>query len=141
MSSISDILVPNCEIRNIPNINIISEIMAVGPWDGSGGVQNPSLDIVNAGRIFQTGERTLYLLMNMQTSRYLNSYDSSRIPLYERVLSCFGIAPFPHDIRPNSRYERLYNAIRWHIIRTSLVIKTNKVLVVSDRNNAVLIHV
>lgn len=126
-------------IIGIPKI--IGEVTAIGKWNGtnSAGILDPYTDIQEASEKIPCDELPEYLLVNNKTRRYLYKLDCNRIPYIESEFYIFG-----YDI-PKGCCESV-NSIMKNIIIKSILRISNElpddiVLLVSNKNSIVIIHV
>ncbi len=116
------------DIEDFLKPKVIGKINAVGPWDGSGCVRDVFTDILDAVALLPGYDEPMNLITNRSTNCYLYGLDYDSNPMYISVLRAFGIRKCDYD------------AVRNHVIRIDPNIPNNTALVVSTRNNIIMIH-
>jgi hypothetical protein len=125
-------------IVGIPSV--IGEITSLGKWDQSDYCWDPYEDILTASNRLPRSEIPRYLVVNKVAKSYLYRVNCERVPVIEEIPKIFG-----YSIPGNTCCDLVTSTIKETIIKSVLRTDNNLpddvVLLVSNKNSIVVIHV
>jgi hypothetical protein len=108
-------------------------IFSAGSWNGSGDCWDIYYDVMQAIKKLPCDDNASHMLLTAEDVGNINHMNAERIPWWELILPLFVTLPVVDgvDLRP---------CIKNHIFRKSCKLPQGIALLVSDRNNVVIIH-